>query len=83
MTASDASCDFLYVHTDIPEGMTIRQWRARRAADRPTQHRWRLPPRAAAGGVSRATARTPSPWLRIARVSRDWRRASGLCRAAP
>lgn len=26
--------DFVYVHTDIPEGMTIREWRARRAARR-------------------------------------------------
>ena len=26
--------DFAYVHTDIPEGMTIREWRAQRAADR-------------------------------------------------
>jgi hypothetical protein len=24
--------DFVYVHTDIPEGMTIREWRAQRAA---------------------------------------------------
>ena len=24
--------DFVYVHTDIPEGMTIREWRAERAA---------------------------------------------------
>jgi hypothetical protein len=23
--------DFVYVHTDIPEGMTIREWRAARA----------------------------------------------------
>jgi hypothetical protein len=26
--------DFLYVHTDIPEGMTIREWRALGAAQR-------------------------------------------------
>jgi hypothetical protein len=26
--------DVIYVHTDIPEGMTIREWRARRAAER-------------------------------------------------
>ena len=24
--------DFVYVHTDIPDGMTIREWRAQRAA---------------------------------------------------
>jgi hypothetical protein len=26
--------DFVYVHTDIPEGMTIREWRTHRAAER-------------------------------------------------
>jgi len=26
--------DFVYVHTDIPEGMTIREWRVERAAER-------------------------------------------------
>lgn len=26
--------DFLYVHTDIPEGMTIREWRGQRATQR-------------------------------------------------
>lgn len=26
--------DFVYVQTDIPEGMTIREWRAHRAAER-------------------------------------------------
>lgn len=25
--------DFIYVHTDIPEGMTIREWHAQRAAE--------------------------------------------------
>ena len=25
---------FVYVHTDIPPGMTIREWRGRRAAER-------------------------------------------------
>ena len=28
------SHDFGYVHTDIPAGMTIREWRAQRAAER-------------------------------------------------
>ena len=28
------SHDFDYVHTDIPAGMTIREWRAHRAAER-------------------------------------------------
>ena len=31
--------DFVYVHTDIPEGMTIREWRAQRAASRPATNR--------------------------------------------
>jgi hypothetical protein len=26
--------DFTYVHTDIPEAMTIREWRGERAAER-------------------------------------------------
>lgn len=26
--------DFMYEHTDIPEGMTIREWRAQRAVER-------------------------------------------------
>jgi hypothetical protein len=26
--------DFVYVHTDIPPGMTIREWRGRRTAER-------------------------------------------------
>ena len=26
--------DFVYVHTDIPEGMTIREWREQSAAQR-------------------------------------------------
>lgn len=34
MTDAGGSHDFIYVHTDIPEGMTIREWRAQRAAER-------------------------------------------------
>jgi hypothetical protein len=26
-------CDFVYVHTVIPEGMTISEWRAQRATE--------------------------------------------------
>jgi hypothetical protein len=29
-----APYDFVYVHTDIPEGMTIQEWRAQRAVER-------------------------------------------------
>ena len=28
MTDAPGSHDFVYVHTDIPAGMTIREWRA-------------------------------------------------------
>jgi hypothetical protein len=31
--ADRPSYDFVYVHTDIPQGMTIREWRAHRAAE--------------------------------------------------
>ena len=34
MPDAGGSHDFVYVHTDIPEGMTIRKWRAQRAAER-------------------------------------------------
>lgn len=30
---------FVYVHTDIPAGMTIREWRAQRAPQRPASDR--------------------------------------------
>jgi hypothetical protein len=30
--------DFVYEHTDIPAGMTIREWRAQRAAERLAMH---------------------------------------------
>jgi hypothetical protein len=56
MTAPDDSCHFRYVQTDIPEGMTIREWRARRATGRPTRHRWRFRARASVV-VWRAAAR--------------------------
>jgi hypothetical protein len=34
MSERPGAHDFDYVHTDIPEGMLIADWRARRAADR-------------------------------------------------
>lgn len=37
MTERRGSYDFVYVHTDIPEGMTIREWRAQRAVEREAQ----------------------------------------------
>ena len=40
MTAdTPGSRDFVYVQTDIPAGMTIREWRTQRAANRPAPSR--------------------------------------------
>ena len=36
MSEAGGRYDLVYVHTDIPEGMTIREWRARSAAERLT-----------------------------------------------
>ena len=41
--------DFMYVHTDIPDGMTIREWRAQRAAS------WPATPSATSTRASRDT----------------------------
>jgi hypothetical protein len=51
--------DFIYVHTDIPEGMTIREWRAQRAADRAAT---RAAERERRRGRHAATAQT---WLAV------------------
>ena len=37
--------DFAYVHTDIPAGMTIREWRAQREAARAARRSRRWPRR--------------------------------------
>jgi hypothetical protein len=37
MRESGGPYDFVYVHTDIPDGMTIRKWRRQRAAERERQ----------------------------------------------
>jgi hypothetical protein len=34
MSGAGGPYDFVYVHTDIPEGMTIREWRRACAAER-------------------------------------------------
>jgi len=34
MSEAGSPYDFVYVDTDIPEGMTIHQWRRRSAAER-------------------------------------------------
>ena len=37
MTEPGGPYDFVYVHTDIPAGMTIREWRAQRAVEHKTR----------------------------------------------
>jgi hypothetical protein len=32
--------EFAYEQTDIPAGMTVRDWRTQRARTRPTSRRW-------------------------------------------
>ena len=66
MTDRPGSLDFVYVHSDIPEGMTILEWRAQRAADRATARRaaraaW--PPSA----LGRRLTAAVRAWLRPAR----------------
>lgn len=56
--------DFVYVHTDIPEGMTIREWRTQRAAELATARREE---RAARRARLRATLRRPI--IELARVT--------------
>jgi hypothetical protein len=46
--------DFVYVHTDIPEGMTIRAWRAQRAAARAAERQ-----------AARDARRQRSVWRRV------------------
>ena len=38
MTDSRGSHDFVYVHTDIPAGMTIGEWQAQRGGERAAAH---------------------------------------------
>ena len=64
MTDEPTSHDLVYVHTDIPEGMTIREWRAQRAVDR------------AAARLAAGAARPPSVLgSRLTAVVRIWMRA--------
>jgi hypothetical protein len=62
MADRPGSYDFVYVHTDIPAGMTIREWRAQRAADRP----------AATPRPLRAAVRRRLDW-----ATRMWRAGAG------
>ena len=85
MSHEPASHSFAYVECDIPPGMTIAQWRAQRAAERPAMTRQR--PMI----VARRRLREAVDWIRhagaralagprIARVRVPGRPASG---AAP
>ena len=40
MTAAARSHEFAYEQTDIPAGMTVREWRAQRARTRATSRDW-------------------------------------------
>jgi hypothetical protein len=66
MKDEPVSHDFVYVHTDIPAGMTIREWRAQRAADR----------------AVRAGRRPSSLGRRLIAVVRAWLRAARQARRA-
>jgi hypothetical protein len=65
MTDAPISHDFGYVHTDIPEGITIREWRAQRAADRAEARR-----------TAGATRRPSALGRRLTAVVRIWMRAA-------
>jgi hypothetical protein len=68
MSSSAGPHDFMYEHTDIPEGMTIREWRAQRAAERLAMHE------AAREERRRQRARRRQRWLEAFRVPlrRPW-----------
>ena len=63
MTESRSQRDFVYVHSDIPAGMTIGKWRAQRAANRPPSDR---PLLLACGTCVRAAV--IAAWRAVARV---------------
>ena len=72
MKDAPVSHDFGYVHTDIPAGMTIRQWRAQRAADR-----------AAAACAARAAWRPSALGSRLTGAVRAWLRPACDAHRAP
>lgn len=62
MTDSGGTRDLVYVHTDIPAGLTISEWRAQRATERLTM-------RAAAREARRRRhSRRLRRWLEILRA---------------
>lgn len=72
MSDEPASYDFVYVETDIPPGMTIREWRAQRSAERAARReqvraerrRRALAPLTALGRASARARTTGSAMLR-------------------
>jgi hypothetical protein len=66
--------DFVYVHTHIPEGMTIREWRRERAAEHESVRR-------AERTAARERRRALLGWPGRA-VRHTARRAIGVLRAA-
>ena len=60
MTREADSHSFAYVECDIPPGMTIAEWRAQRAAERPAAPR--QPPTA----LARRRLRQAADWIRHA-----------------
>ena len=72
MTDEPVSHDFVYVHTDIPAGVTIGEWRAQRAADR-----------AAARRAARAAWRPSALGSRLIGAVRAWLRPARDAHRAP
>ena len=72
MAGQPVSHDFVYIHTDIPAGMTIREWRAQRAADG-----------AAARRFAQAARRRPSLRRWLATAVRIWPRSPRQAYRAP
>ena len=79
MKDEPVSHDFIYVHADIPAGMTIREWRAQRAADRAAARRagfpaavlaWQAAHRCGPRLVARGTPGASCPRARGSRVTR-------------
>jgi hypothetical protein len=73
MTEPDSRYDFVYVHTDIPNGMTIHEWRARRTAERQQLH---LAAREQRRQRRRRAIRRRLAAMRVA-VPRTWLRSRG------
>jgi len=56
------SYDFVYEHTDIPQGMTIRAWRAQQARQHPARRRARAHGNGFAPSVRAALTRLTLVW---------------------